>query len=80
MHTEAYKCCGPECHGGVRLRIIKAPLHDRRSNDGGHGVSECRSDESERPGMAERLCVLSEGQVVVPGDANNFNSFEDRKS
>jgi len=43
--------------------VIKTRLHDRRGNGGSHGVSECRSDVSERPGMevdisAERLCVL----------------------
>ena len=35
-----------ECIGIVRTR-----LDNRRGNSGGHGVSECRSDVSERPGM-----------------------------
>ena len=47
-----------ECVG-----VIKTRLDNRRGDSGGHGVSECRSDVSERPGMemnvsAKRLCVL----------------------
>jgi len=62
-----------ECVG-----VIKTRLDNRCSNSGGHGFSECRSDVSERPGMemnvsTKRLCVLLYSQVVVQGDAKNFN-------
>jgi len=30
---------------------IKTRLDNKRGDSGGHGVSECRSDVSERPGM-----------------------------
>ena len=47
-----------ECIG-----VIKTRLDNRRSDNGGHGVSECRSDVPEHPGMemnvsTKRLCVL----------------------
>jgi len=47
-----------ECIG-----VVKTRLYNRRGDSGGHGVSECRSDVSERPGMkmdvsTKRLCVL----------------------
>jgi len=35
-----------ECVG-----VIKTRLDNRRGDSGGHGVSECRSDVSESPGM-----------------------------
>jgi len=43
--------------------ITKTRLDNRCGDSGGHEVSECRSDVSERPGMekdvsAEKLCVL----------------------
>ena len=47
-----------ECVG-----VIKTRLDNRRGDSGGHGVSECRSDVSESPGMevnvsTKRLCVF----------------------
>jgi len=47
-----------ECVG-----VVKTRLDNRRGDSGGHRVSECRSDVSERPGMekdvsAEKLYVL----------------------
>jgi len=46
-----------ECVG-----VIKTRLDNRGGDSGGHGVSECRSDVSESPGMevnvsTKRLCV-----------------------
>ena len=35
-----------ECVG-----VIKTRLDNRRGDSGGHGVSECRSDVSESPGI-----------------------------
>ena len=38
-----------ECVG-----VIKTRLANRRGDSGGHGVSECRSDVSESPGIKGR--------------------------
>ena len=35
----------------VCVGVIKTRLHNRRGDSGGHRVSECRSDVSERPGV-----------------------------
>ena len=44
------------------ISVVKTQLDNRRGDSGGHGVRECRSDVTERPGMemnvsTKRLCV-----------------------
>jgi len=45
------------------IGVVRTRLHIRRGDSGGHGVSDCRLDVSERPGMkmdvsTKRLCVV----------------------
>ena len=58
MNVASRSAAVEECVG-----VITTRLDNRRGDSGGHGVSECRSDVSERPGMemnvsTKGLCVL----------------------
>jgi len=49
-----------ECIG-----VVKTRLHNRRRDSGGYGVSECRSDVSERPGIEKDVSTKRTVYVVL---------------